>query len=53
LFTSVVDTREKFIIGVVVTGDHFSAVSMTPLKNLSAVSTTPAHRRSKKIHDKD
>jgi hypothetical protein len=31
-----IDIGEKFIIGVVVTGDHFSAVI-----NLSPVSTTP------------
>jgi hypothetical protein len=31
LFTGVVDTSEKFIIGGVVTGDHFSAVLMTPV----------------------
>jgi hypothetical protein len=29
LFTSVVDTSEKFIICAVVTDDHFSAVSTT------------------------
>jgi hypothetical protein len=39
LVTGVVDTGEKFIIGVVVTGDHFSAVSTTPVTNLSPVST--------------
>jgi hypothetical protein len=53
LFTGVVDTGEKFIIGIVVTGDNFSAMSMTPVKNLLPVSTTLVHRRSKKIHDKD
>jgi hypothetical protein len=41
MFTSVVDTGEKIVIGVVVTGDHFSAVSTTPVINLSPVSTTP------------
>ncbi len=42
LFTGVVDTREKFITGVVVTGDHCSAVSLTPVIYLSpVVSTTP------------
>jgi hypothetical protein len=41
LLTSVVDTGEKFIIGVIVTGDHFSAVSTTPVINLLLVSTTP------------
>jgi hypothetical protein len=41
LFTGVVDTGEKCIIGVVVTGDPFSAVSTTPVINLSSVSTTP------------
>jgi hypothetical protein len=35
------DTGEKFIIRLVVTGDHFSAVSTTPVINLSSVSTTP------------
>jgi hypothetical protein len=38
LFIGVVDTGKKFIVGVVVTGDHFSVVSMTPVINLS---TTP------------
>jgi hypothetical protein len=40
LFTGVVDTSEKFIISVIVTGDHLSAVS-TMVINLSLVSMTP------------
>jgi hypothetical protein len=40
LFTGVVDTGEKFITGVIVTGDHCSGVSITPVKNVSPVSTT-------------
>jgi hypothetical protein len=50
LFTSVVDTREKFISGVIVTGDNFSAMSTTPVINLSPVSMMPP---LKKICDKD
>jgi hypothetical protein len=41
MFTGVIDIDEKLFICVVVTGDHFSAVSMTPVINLSLVSTTP------------
>jgi hypothetical protein len=41
MLTSVIDIGEKFIIGVIVTGNNFSAVSMTPVINLSPVSTTP------------
>jgi hypothetical protein len=39
--------RQLDIFGVVVTGDNCSAVSTTPVINLSPVSTTPT------IHDKD
>jgi hypothetical protein len=35
-------TGNIFIAGVVVTGDNCSPVSLTPLRNLLAVSTTPA-----------
>ncbi len=41
LFTGVVDTGDKFIAGVIVTGDNCTAVSMTLMINLSPVSTTP------------
>jgi hypothetical protein len=45
LFTSVVGTGKKFIVGVVVTGDDFSAVSRTPVINLLLVSTTQADKK--------
>jgi hypothetical protein len=35
-------TGNKFIAGVVVTGDNCSPVSLTLVRNLSPVSTTPA-----------
>jgi hypothetical protein len=41
LFTVVIDTGDKFIAGFVVTSDNCSAVSTTPVINLSLVSTTP------------
>jgi hypothetical protein len=41
LSPAVIVTGEKFIISVVVTDDHFSAVSTKPVINLSPVSTTP------------
>jgi hypothetical protein len=50
LFTDVIDTGNKFIIGVVVTGDPFSAVSTTPIKIYRRFQQ---HSRSKKIRDKD
>ncbi len=43
------DTGKKCIIGVVVTGDHFS-VFVTPVINLSPKSKTPP---IKEIRDKD
>jgi hypothetical protein len=47
LFTFVIDTGDKFIAGFVVTSDNCSAVSTTPVINLSPVSTTTL------IRDKD
>jgi len=47
LFTGVIDTGDKFIAGFVVTSDNCSAVSMTPVINLSPVSTITL------IRDKD
>jgi hypothetical protein len=44
LFTGVVDTGEKIIIGVI--GDHFSAVSTIPVINLSPVSTKPPIKKN-------
>jgi hypothetical protein len=41
LLTVVVDTSEKFNICVVVTVNHCSVVSTTPVINLSPVSTIP------------
>jgi hypothetical protein len=35
-------TGNKFIANVVVTGDNCSPVSLTPVRNLLPVSTTPA-----------
>ena len=42
LFTSVVDTGNKFIASAVVTGENCSPVSLIPAKNLSSVSLSPA-----------
>jgi hypothetical protein len=39
--TSVGYTSKKFISGVIVTGDNFSAVSTTPMINLSPTTTPP------------
>jgi hypothetical protein len=53
--TGVVDSGEKFITGIVVTGYHCTLVSLVPAINLSpvaftgdncsAVSTTPVNKR--------
>jgi hypothetical protein len=47
LFTGVIDIGDKFIARFVVTSDNISAVSTTPVINLSPVSTITL------IRDKD
>jgi hypothetical protein len=42
LFTGVIDTGEKFITSVIVTGDHCSPVSLIIEINLSPVPLSPA-----------
>jgi hypothetical protein len=39
LFTGVVDTGEKFITGVIVTGDHCSPVSLILAKNSNFIAS--------------
>jgi hypothetical protein len=49
LFTGVNDTGEKFISGVVVTSDHFSAVSKTPITDdnfIAGINDTDDQRKS-------
>jgi hypothetical protein len=45
VIAGVVDTSKKFIISVIVTGNHLSAVS-TMVINLSLVSTTPQIKKN-------
>jgi hypothetical protein len=43
LLSSVIDTRDKFITGVVVTGENCSAVSTTPDKFIAGINDTADH----------